>query len=74
MRYREENFVNQVEGVIEPIIGNNVLMITAILGLLIGIIFIFGGRYGKQMWIIFWGLGLIIASITYIVYMLLGYR
>lgn len=74
MRYREENFVNQIDGIIEPVIGNNILMFTAVIGLIIGIIFVFGGRYGKQIWIIFWGTGLVIVSITYIVYMLLGYR
>jgi hypothetical protein len=74
MRYREENFINQVDGVIEPIIGNDVLIFTTVIGLLIGIIFIVGGRYGKQMWIVFWGTGLVIVSCVYIVYMLLGYR
>lgn len=74
MRTREENFINQVDGVIEPIIGNNVLLFTAVIGLVIGIIFILGGRYGKQLWIVFWGAGLVIVSVVYIIYMLLGYR
>jgi hypothetical protein len=74
MRYREQEFANQVDGVIQPIIGNNVLMLTAVVGLFIGIIFIIGGRYGKQLWIVFWGVGLVIVSIVYIIYMLLGYR
>ncbi len=74
MRYREEEFINQVDGVIDPIIGNNVLLLTAVIGLLIGIIFVIGGRFGKQLWIISWGAGLVIVSIVYIVYMLLGYR
>ncbi|MFV2061265.1 MAG: hypothetical protein ACC653_11330 [Gammaproteobacteria bacterium] len=74
MRYREGDFANQINGVIEPIIGNDVLMITAVMGLLIGIVFIIGGRYGKQMWIVFWGTGLVLVSIIYVSYMLLGYR
>jgi len=74
MRYREENFINQVDGVIEPIIGNNILMFTAVIGFVIGIVFILGGRYGKQLWIVFWGAGLVFVSFIYIVYMLLGYR
>jgi len=74
VRYREDSFVNQVEGVIEPIIGTNVLMMSALIGLIIGIIFVVGGRYGKQMWIVFWGVGLVLVSVIYIVYMLLGYR
>ncbi len=74
MRYREQDFINQVDGVIEPIIGNNVLLLTAVIGLFIGIIFVVGGRFGKQLWIIVWGAGLVIVSIVYIVYMLLGYR
>jgi len=74
MRYREENFANQIDGVIEPIISNDILMLSAVVGLLIGIIFVVGGRYGKQLWIVFWGSGLVIVSIVYIIYMLLGYR
>jgi len=74
VRYREDSFVNQVEGVIEPIIGTNVLMMSAVIGLIIGIIFVVGGRYGKQMWIVFWGVGLVLVSVIYIVYMLLDYR
>jgi hypothetical protein len=72
MRYREENFINQVDGVIEPIIGNNVLMFTAVIGLVIGLIFVYGGQVGKQIWIVFWGAGLVIASVIYIAYMMLG--
>lgn len=72
MRYHEENYINQVDGVIVPIIGNNVLMFTAIIGLVIGIIFVFGGYLGKQRWILFWGGGLVIVSIIYIAYMLFG--
>lgn len=74
MRYRAENFINQVDGVIEPIIGTSAVMITSAIGLVIGIIFVFGGRYGKQLWIVFWGVGLVIVSIVYIVYTILGYR
>ncbi len=74
MRYRKENYMNQYDGVIEPIIGNDVLMVTAVIGLLIGLIFVFGGRFGKQLWIVFWGAGLVLVSIAYIIYMLLGYK
>ncbi|VAW91093.1 hypothetical protein MNBD_GAMMA22-2622 [hydrothermal vent metagenome] len=74
MRYREETYQNQTDGIIEPIIGNDVLMLTAIIGLMIGILFVFGGRFGKQLWLVFWGAGLVLVSIAYIFYMLLGYK
>ncbi len=74
MRYRKENYMNQYDGIIEPIIGNDVLMVTAVIGLVIGLIFIFGGRFGKQLWIVFWGVGLVLVSVIYIIYMLLGYK
>jgi len=76
MRYRQEDYdyANQANSIIEPIIGNDVLMLTAVIGLVVGIIFVFGGRFGKQLWIVVWGAGLVVVSIAYIVYMILGYR
>lgn len=70
MRIRDENFINQANGVIEPIIGSGVLMLTAVISLVIGIIFVVAGYYGKQRWIVFWGGGQVIVSFIYIAYMI----
>ncbi|MEO0367356.1 MAG: hypothetical protein AAF197_01070 [Pseudomonadota bacterium] len=45
--------------------SDDMLLLTAGLGIFIGIAFIFLGRLGKQMWIWVWGIGLIFVS-TYL--------
>ena len=42
--------------------SDDMLMLTGIIGFVIGVIFIIGGRLGKQMWIWVWGVGLLFAS------------
>lgn len=42
--------------------SDSMLMLTAILGVLIGLALVFLGRKGQQMWMWVWGIGLIICS------------
>ena len=43
--------------------SNDMLLFTAVIGLLIGILMVVAGRYGKQLWIWTWGAGLSVFSI-----------
>ena len=42
--------------------SDDMLLLTAVLGFLIGIALTYMGRKGKQMWMWVWGVGLIICS------------
>ena len=42
--------------------SDDMLLLTAVLGILIGLALTIMGRIGKQMWMWVWGLGLIAAS------------
>ena len=42
---------------------NDMLLFTAVLATLIGIILTYLGRQGKQLWIVVWSVGLIICSV-----------
>ena len=44
--------------------SDNMLLFTAVLAIFIGIILIFLGRKGKQLWMVVWSIGLIICSIA----------
>lgn len=39
---------------------------TVLLALVIGIVLLYVGRRGKQMWIVVWSVGLIICSVAYL--------
>ena len=54
--------------------SDDMLLLTAALGILIGIALTVLGRYGKQMWMWVWGLGLIICSAYLGATMLFGIR
>lgn len=59
MRYKEGEFI-------EPLAKNasdDMLVLTAIIGIFVGIILTVLGRVGKQMWMWVWGIGLIFMSI-----------
>ena len=43
--------------------SDNMLLFTAALSILIGIILIYLGHKGRQLWIVTWSVGLIICSI-----------
>jgi len=43
--------------------GNNMLLFTAFLSVIISLVLVFLGRHGKQLWMVVWGIGLIIMSV-----------
>ena len=43
--------------------SDNMLLFTAVLSILIGIILTYLGHKGKQLWMVTWSIGLIICSI-----------
>ena len=60
MRYKEDEIPPEMLAVNA---SNDMLLFTAVLGLLIGILMFVAGRYGRQMWIWTWGAALVIFSI-----------
>lgn len=59
MRYREGEIPKEQLAVHA---SDDMLILTAVLGVIIGIVLTVLGRMGKQMWMWVWGLGLIICS------------
>lgn len=43
--------------------SDDMLLLTAVMGFFIGLILIYLGRLGKQMWMWVWGAGLIVMSL-----------
>ncbi len=60
MRYREGEIPKEQLAVHA---SDDMLLLTAVLGVLIGIALTVLGRKGKQMWMWVWGLGLIFCSL-----------
>ena len=58
MRYREGE-----ELPLTQYASDDMLLLTAFLGIVIGITLTLLGKFGKQMWMFVWGIGLILASI-----------
>lgn len=58
MRYREGQ-----ELPLTQYASDDVLLLTAVLGVIIGIALTALGKFGKQMWMFIWGIGLVVASI-----------
>lgn len=58
MRYREGE-----EMPLTQYASDDMLLLTAFLGIVIGITLTLLGKFGKQMWMFVWGIGLILASI-----------
>lgn len=57
----------------DPATGSDVLSANlqtgaAVFGLLTGIGFVIAGWRGRQYWLVFWGGGLVLASIAYLIY------
>lgn len=52
---------------------DHALYLEAGLGLIVGIILVLVGRYGRQRWLLVWGATLVLASGTYISALLLGW-
>jgi len=64
MRYREDQVFNQDQ---PAIVANGFPDVTVAFTLIVGIIFIAMGRFGKQWWVIFWGVITVLAAIFYAV-------
>ena len=63
MRYR----VDEVAGAAGGAAGTDaVLLITGVLGLVIGVILTWAGWRGRQRWLVVWCGGLVVCSIAYI--------
>ncbi|RBP53425.1 hypothetical protein [Arenicella xantha] len=60
MRYKEGEIPPEMMAVNA---SNDMLLLTSVLGVLIGIALTIMGRKGKQMWMYVWGIGLVICSI-----------
>lgn len=69
MRYR---IGEDTQSLGEPVV-DSLVPISAVLGLLMGIGFVIAGLKAKQIWLTFWGTGLVIASILYLAADILGY-
>lgn len=69
MRYRE----GETPGTLGPPVGDGMTVVTAAFGLFTGVVFIAGGIYGRQRWLIFWGVTTVIASSAYLIASALGY-
>jgi len=65
MRYRIEETSNTLVPVSN---GDSALMLAVILGIAIGVVCIYLGWKGKQLWLKFWGIGLTLVSCIYIAY------
>ncbi len=46
---------------------------TVLLALVIGVVLLFVGKRGKQLWIVVWSIGLIISSVLYLIWHYLRY-
>ena len=60
MRYREGDIPKEQMAVHA---SDDMLLLTAVLGVLIGIVLTVIGRKGQQMWMWVWGIGLIVCSL-----------
>jgi len=58
MRYREGE-----ELPLTQFASDDMLLLTAVLGIVIGIILTVLGKFGKQLWMFVWGIGLVVLSI-----------
>ncbi|MBX2850005.1 MAG: hypothetical protein KTR16_16890 [Acidiferrobacterales bacterium] len=58
MRYREGE-----ELPLTQYASDDMLLLTAVLGTFIGIILTLLGKFGKQMWMFVWGIGLVLISV-----------
>ena len=66
MRYREGQ---EIPDDIPPQIGDAFMSFAAVLGLLIGIVLFYLAKKGKQLWLLTWSAGLVVASLGYLSYL-----
>ena len=65
MRYRIGSDPQEVQQQADGMIVGS-----ALFGLVTGIIFVAAGWRARQFWLVFWGAGLVIASVAYLLYTL----
>jgi hypothetical protein len=53
--------------------SNDMLLFTSMISLMVAAALIYIGKIGKQLWLIFWGAGLIVMSIYMATTILLGF-
>lgn len=69
MRYRDGDVLG------EPASSTDeMLIITAVIGLLIGLVLSVAGIRGRQIWLAFWSITLVLGSLAYMGARMLGYR
>jgi len=64
MRYRTEIPPEQMAANA----SNDMLLFTVVLSIFIGIILVWLGHKGRQLWLVFWSVGLLLVDATYLVY------
>jgi len=64
MRYREGQDINNLQ---PETLTDGVSDLTVAYTLIVAFIFIAMGRYGKQRWLMFWGVMTVFAVVTYVV-------
>jgi len=64
MRYREGQDINNLQ---QETLTDGVSDITVAYTLIVGFIFVALGRFGKQRWLIFWGVTTVLAVIGYVI-------
>jgi len=69
MRYRDTGDYQNL-GV--PV-DDNLVFVSIILGIILGVAFIAFGFKVKRYWMVIWGVGLILAALSYFVMRMLGY-
>lgn len=69
MRYRDTGNYEEMGMPVD----DNLMFFSIILGIIIGVGFIAFGLRVKRYWMVIWGAGLILASLSYFVMRMLGY-
>jgi len=69
MRYRDTGDYQNLEVPVD----DNFVFLSIIIGMIMGVSFIVFGLKVKRYWMVIWGAGLILASLSYFVMRMLGY-
>jgi len=64
MRYRIGEDPANLQG--QPVGEDGLTIFTAVFGLVAGTGFVIAGIKGRQRWLLFWGAGLVVASVGYL--------
>jgi hypothetical protein len=51
---------------------DDMLLVTVIMSLIIGFVLMWLARHGRQMWLMVWSVGLVLASVAYLIWMALA--